>query len=151
MAVRDRIAWDKVGACASAVCAVHCLLTGVALGLLSTVGLGFFGSLYTDLAFILTAVSVGAVALWHGVKKHHSYVPAAFYLTGIVLVVASHLSFFLGEGGHAETQPHSHGPLITVLAVAGGLCFVLFHVMNLRMQHTHERGECSCCQKRDVA
>ena len=41
----ERINLDKLGACASAICAVHCLLTGIALGLLSVAGLGFMGSI----------------------------------------------------------------------------------------------------------
>jgi MerC mercury resistance protein len=142
MAIRNKAFWDKLGACASAVCAVHCLLTGVALGLLSTLGFGFFGSPVVDGIFLTVAIAVGGIALWHGVRRHHSYIPALFYVAGILAIMASHGSHLLQ--GHFE---HRHSTLDTILSVVGGICFVLFHVMNLRMQHVHERGECSCCQK----
>lgn len=147
MAIRDRAFWDKVGACASAVCAVHCLLTGVALGLMSALGFGFFGSPIVDGIFIVVAVSVGGIALWHGVKRHHSYIPATFYIAGLLCLMGAHGEhLFTGETHGA----HAHTPLTTALSVLGGLCFVLFHVMNLRMQHKHERGECSCCRTGDA-
>ncbi|MBI3722145.1 MAG: MerC domain-containing protein, partial [Fimbriimonas ginsengisoli] len=65
-----RLNLDKVGACASAVCAVHCLLTGLALGLLSVVGFGFLGSLTADIAFLGVALSVGLLAVFHGIRRH---------------------------------------------------------------------------------
>lgn len=131
--------WDKVGACASAVCAVHCLLTGVALGLLSSLGFGFFGNVWVDVGFVAVAVLVGGVALWHGVKKHGSYIPALFYVAGLVLIFAAHFEDF--SHGLPVHAAHRHHPLATVLSVAGGLCFVLFHVFNLRMQHS---SNCTC-------
>ncbi len=130
---------DKVGACASAICAVHCVLTGVALGLLSSLGLGVFGNLWVDVAFVGIAVGVGALALWHGVKKHGSYIPALFYVGGLVCVIVAHFEDFShGWPVHAE---HHHGAITTLMSVLGGSCFVLFHVLNLRLQHTHS---CQC-------
>lgn len=104
-------------------------------------GFGFFGSPLVDGLFILIAISVGAIALWHGIRRHHSYLPALFYVGGIIAILIAHGRHLI-EGEFA----HRHSGMDTVLSVAGGLCFVLFHVMNLRMQHIHERGECACCQ-----
>lgn len=128
---------DRVGACASAVCAVHCILTGVALGLLSSLGLGFFGSLWVDIVFVLTAVIVGAVALRHGIKRHGSFVPALFYVLGLIAIVVAHFEDF--SHGWPVHQDHHHGSVPTVLSIIGGSCFVLFHVLNLRLQH-----RCNC-------
>lgn len=129
---------DKVGACASALCAVHCVLTGVALGLLSSLGFGFFGSFWVDAIFVLTAVVVGAVALRHGIKRHGSYVPALFYILGLVAVVIAHFEDF--SHGWPVHEHHHHGVLPTVMSVIGGLSFVMFHVLNLRLRH-----RCTCC------
>ena len=129
---------DKVGACASALCAVHCVLTGVALGLMSSLGLGFFGSLWVDAVFVLTAVVVGAVALRHGIKRHGSFVPALFYILGLVAIVIAHFEDF--SHGWPVHEHHHHGIMPTVMSVIGGLSFVMFHVLNLRLAH-----RCTCC------
>ena len=136
---RKQAILDKVGACASAICAVHCILTGVALGLLSSLGFGFFGNLWVDIGFVGVAVLVGGVALWHGVKRHGSYLPALFYIMGLVAILFAHFEDFShGLPIHSE---HGHSVLATVLSVAGGVCFVMFHVLNLRMQHS---SDCTC-------
>lgn len=138
---RSRSAFlDKVGACASALCAVHCVLTGVALGLLSSLGFGFFGSFWVDVVFVLTAVIVGGVALRHGIGRHGSYVPAMFYVLGLIAVLVAHFEDF--SHGWPVHRQHHHGTVPTVLSVIGGSCFVLFHVLNLRLQHRHDG--CSC-------
>ena len=127
--------WDRVGTIASAVCAVHCLLTGVALGLLSYVGLGFFGSLAADLAFLGVAIVVAAFAIYHGAKKHHSYKPALIFVLGLVLISIGHFGF-----------SHRHGSMTTwstLFSVLGGFSFVLFHVVNYRLQRNCRCRHCS--------
>jgi hypothetical protein len=124
---------DKIGAVASAICAVHCLITGVALGLLSVIGLGFIGSVPAEIAFISIAVLVGGWAIFHGVKRHHSWLPAGIFVLGLLFVAISHFVF-----------PHHHrvgaaSGWGTVFSVLGGLCLVSFHLVNLKMQ----KG-CSC-------
>jgi hypothetical protein len=132
------LVWDRIGAVASAICAVHCLLTGVALGLLSYAGLGFMGSVTADLIFLGVAVSVAVIAIVHGIRKHHSYRPAMVFVLGLISVVLGH---FVLHHEHAanETQLHLADIASTVFSVSGGLCFVIFHVMNLRMAQT-----CGC-------
>jgi hypothetical protein len=119
---------DRVGAIASAICAVHCVITGLALGLLSYAGLGFMGSPVADAAFLGVAVSIASIAIYHGRKVHHSYLPAAVFTLGLVSVVIGH--FIL---------PHDGSKLSTVFSVAGGLCFVGFHLLNMKMAAT-----CGC-------
>jgi hypothetical protein len=128
-----RINLDKLGACASAVCAVHCLLTGVALGLLSAFGFGFLGSLIADVAFLFVALLVGSFALWHGLRKHGSLLPGFIFSAGLGLLLVGHFGF-----GHTHGNAFSVATAFTVL---GGLCFVLFHVLNLRLGHA---AACGC-------
>lgn len=138
MVVMRGTSLDRFGAIASAVCAVHCLLTGVALGLLSYAGLGFMGSVTADLIFLGVAVTVATIAIWHGVKKHHSWRPAMVFVFGLACVVMGH---FVLHHEHAvnETEIHMLDIFSTIFSVCGGICFVLFHVMNLRLQH-----QCGC-------
>lgn len=125
---------DKIGAGASAVCAVHCVLTGVALGLLSTAGFGFLASRTAELVFLSTAIVVGVIALWHGSRFHRSFVPALFFIGGLAFIALGHFVF----GGVRDAHGHIHGP--SWFNVAGGICLVMFHTVNLRLQH--QRG---CC------
>ena len=112
---------------ASTICAVHCLITGVALGLLSVIGLGFLGSPAAELSFLTVAVVVGIAAVWHGAKRHHSVVPALMFVAGLSFWLTSHFVFGHGTAGG------------TVFSVAGGLCLVSFHVLNQRLAHV-----CGC-------
>jgi hypothetical protein len=123
---------DRIGAYASAVCAVHCLITGVALGLLSVSGLGFLGSPTAELGFFAVTVTIGVVALVHGHRKHHSIVPALVFVTGLASLLSGH--FFFGHD-----HDHAPQPFPTAFNVVGGLCLVAFHVLNQRLQH-----RCSC-------
>lgn len=109
----------------------------MALGLLSVLGLGFIGSQTTEIAFLAIAVSVGVVAVVHGVRKHHSVTPSLFFVAGIVSWLVSHFVF---QHGHPGAGSASVGG--TVFAVLGGLCLVTFHLLNQRLAH---RCGCNHC------
>lgn len=128
---------DRVGAYASAICAVHCLITGVALGLLSVVGLGFLGSPAAELGFFLVTVSIGSVALIHGHRKHHSIVPALIFVCGLGALLVSHFGFGHGHAGEGEQTTAG-----TFLNVVGGSSLVIFHILNQRLQHRCTCGHC---------
>lgn len=121
---------DKVGAVASAICAVHCALTGLALSLLSVVGLGFLGSTASEVGFIGFALVVGLWAIVHGLRKHHSPIPAAVFVLGLGCLSLSHFAFPHTHG--STSHPASLGS--TIFAVLGGLSLVSFHALNLRYQ-----------------
>lgn len=136
----QRINLDKLGACASAICAVHCLLTGIALGLLSVAGLGFFGSLWSDIAFMSVAVFIGSFAVIHGIRSHHSYVPASVFVAGLVFIVFGHFVFRHTHEPGVEEPVFMHAASVT-FSVLGGLSLVTFHVLNLRLR---KQGGCGC-------
>ena len=110
-----------MGATASTICAIHCFVTGVAFGLLPLIGLGFFRSLWFDIAFIGLAVLVGAFAVRQGLRKHGRLGPSALFLAGLLSIVLGH--FVLGH----------ESVLGTILSVAGGLSLVTFHILNRRV------------------
>ena len=127
---------DRLGMAASAVCAVHCVLTGFALGLLSVAGFGFLGNPIVDIGFLATAALVGGFAVWHGLKRHKNWIPAAVFVLGLSAIVFGH--FVLADHGHSGAV-HEHGPLPSVFSAIGGLCLVGFHILNLRL-----RPHCDC-------
>jgi hypothetical protein len=132
MKVATRWNVDKVGAYASAICAVHCVITGLALGLLSVVGLDFIGSPAAEAGFFLTAVGVGSWALVHGMRQHRSVLPAAIFVAGMGCLLVSHFVFGHGQAGH-ETLGG------TLFSVFGGVSLVSFHFLNRRFLRT-----CAC-------
>lgn len=139
-----RFCWDRLGAWASGLCAVHCLLTGVALGLLSVVGLGFMANPWVEIGFIGIAVVVGITAIVHGHRHHGSIVPAAIFVVGILLIAASH--FVFGHGHESALhKPHPSSLWATATAVGGGTCLVLFHVVNQWLRHK----SCGCVHSKD--
>ena len=115
---------DKLGATASMLCAIHCLLIGIAFPLLVVLGLGFFGSFWTDAFFIGIALMMGALAARQGLRRHGRRYPLVVFAAAVVLVGIGH--FVLGH----------ESALGTVLSVAGGLGLVTFHVINLRLLHS---------------
>ncbi len=123
-----RVNLDKVGAFASAACAVHCLLSGLALGLLSIAGLGFVGSTLTDAIFLVVTLSVASIAVITGYRRHGSLVPAGLFGSGVVSIFASH--FVLNH----ESTDLATRVCTTTFAVLGGLCLVSFHLVNLKLQ-----------------
>lgn len=139
--MKTQVNLDKVGAYASAICAVHCLLTGVALGLLSVIGLGFIGSVPAEIGFISVAVLIGSWAIVHGIRKHHSYIPALIFVLGLTCIAISHFAL---PHEHSANEPMTPAHLAsTVFAVLGGLCLVSFHLVNFRLQKGCECGHCT--------
>lgn len=138
--MKAQVNFDKVGAVASAICAVHCLLTGLFLGLLSIIGLGFIGSGPAEFGFISAAVLIGSWAIVHGVRKHHSYIPALIFAFGLACIATSHFVFPHRHEAHGAMTPAQIAS--TVFAVLGGLSLVSFHLVNLRLQKGCECGRC---------
>ncbi|MBS1719289.1 MAG: MerC domain-containing protein [Armatimonadetes bacterium] len=136
----SKIDVDKAGALAGTLCAVHCLLTGLFLSMVSVVGLGWLGSKTSEAIFIGTAVILGSWAVRHGIRKHHSYVPSIFFVLGLTFIAISHFVFgHEHASGVHEWDLHSVGS--TAASVLGGLCLVTFHLLNQRMAH---RCGCDC-------
>jgi hypothetical protein len=138
---------DKWGAFASAICAVHCLLTSIALGALSIVGLGFLGSTTTDIVFVLIAMSLGAFAVRNGYKHHRSWVPAIMFAAGLLMVFLSHFVLKHTHAPHSHEEHSSLGEIAPdILAVGGGITLMSFHIVNARLQR-RARRKLSCCCK----
>lgn len=131
-----RINMDRIGSWASAICAVHCLLTGVALGALSIMGLGFLASTGAEIAFFATAIVVGSFAIVGGYRRHGSVVPGLIFAAGVASLLFAHLR--TGSG---------HSAVETVFSVLGGLTLVAFHFANQRMRR---KCECPDCRSGNV-
>lgn len=134
-AIPSRI--EKIGACASAICAVHCVLTGVALGLLSVAGLSFLREPWIEELFLASTAILGIWAMRHGLKRHGSWTPSAFFIVGLGLVVAKHFAL-----GHEAA-----GAVPALLSLAGGASLMTFFVLNARLPHK----ACGCFERTTCA
>lgn len=126
---------ERIGACASAICAVHCVLTGAALGLLSVAGLSFLRQPWIEGAFLVSTLILGLWAMRHGLRRHGSWVPSIFFVSGLSLVVAKHFAL-----GHDTASA-----LGVWISLAGAGCLVTFFVMNARLPHK----ACGCFEHTD--
>ncbi|MCC7102283.1 MAG: MerC domain-containing protein [Fimbriimonadaceae bacterium] len=132
--------WDKVGGAASTLCAVHCVLTGLAMGLISAYGLEFIASDALEVAFFAVAIVAGLFAVRSGLRKHGDWRLAILFGLGMVTLIGRHVLF-----GH----PHSHAgdgleevPIAaTWLSIFGATMLIVFHVVNAIRSH---KG-CRCC------
>ena len=124
-APRDRLASaDRVGVAASTVCAVHCALLPLLLGIAPALGLKVGGWVDFDQAFVVFASLLAATTLSLGYRRHRTFQAWALMLPGLALV-------WLGS----FTSLHDHTLGHRVVMVIGGLLLAAAHVANLRLTH----------------
>ncbi len=115
---------DRVGFAASLLCAIHCALLPILLGLLPALGLKFGGWVDFDQAFVVFATLLGATTLTLGYRRHRVFRAWALLVPGLALVWAA--SF---------TQLHNHTVTHLVMMTVGGLTLAAAHLLNLRLSH----------------
>ncbi len=137
---------DRIGAVASSICAVHCLLTSIALGALSTLGLGFMESVWVDIFFVVLALSVGVFSVRHGYKHHASLLPPAIFFVGLTLVFVSH--FIIGHDHHHHDHCECiHMEWVDVMAILGGVLLACFHFVNAKLMKSANQHVCCSSKK----
>lgn len=118
---------------ASFLCAIHCAGTGLALGLLSSLGLAFLTSKWVEVVFFTLAIGMGFWAAFRGWKSHRTSWPIGLLALGMGCLLVSH--FVLGHShappgsGHAHSRPWESA----LLSALGGLILVGFHLANARL------------------
>ena len=125
---------DRVGAIASAVCAVHCASWPFLLALLPALGSSLLASEWLERGFVVFATLLAVASLMHGFRRHRRRSAMALAALGLGLI-------WFGSFGpwHHDLIPHA------VLMTLGGVLIAAAHVRNLQMQralHAHD-GACS--------
>lgn len=124
-AVPDHLATaDRVGMAAATVCAVHCALLPLLLGLAPALGLRLGGLVDFDQAFVVFASLLAATTLALGYRRHRAFRAWALLVPGLVLVWA---------GSFTSLHDHTAGHLVVM--VTGGLLLAGAHMVNLRLTH----------------
>lgn len=115
---------DRIGFAASFLCALHCALLPVVLGLLPALGLKVGGWVDIDQAFVVFATLLGLTTLTVGYRRHRGFRAWALLLPGLALVWA-------GSFTHLHDHTMAHAGIMTV----GGLLLAGAHLVNLRLSH----------------
>lgn len=118
---------DRLGAFGAFLCALHCALIPVALGLVPALGLGLVAWHGLELAFTLIATVLALTSLWRGYRGHRAYHAWLLVAPGLVLVWGA----LLYPPLHLSIVPHA------VAMAAGGLLIAVAHLVNLRLSYGH--------------
>ena len=119
------ISLDKIGMCASAVCAVHCLLIPFFLIFGLEGMLWWIDNEWVELLIISITVSVGSVSFILGYRKHRQHFVPVLFVAGLLLIV----------NGEAVSQEW----LGATLSILGAVILIYAHFNNLQLRQ-HARS-----------
>ncbi|RVT40203.1 MerC domain-containing protein [Sphingobium algorifonticola] len=111
---------DRVAVALSGLCAAHCIVTALVLGVLASAGGIFDNPLFHEVGLVI-AIVLGGVALGHGAMKHGFMIPAAIGA--------------LGLGVMAGALSMDHGLEESLYTLIGVAILALGHDLNHRAGH----------------
>ena len=114
---------------AATVCAVHCALLPLLIGLAPALGLTAGGWVDFDQAFVVFASLLAATTLALGYRRHRAFRAWALLVPALALV-------WLGS----FTSLHDHTLGHLAVMVAGGVLLAAAHLVNLRLTHAAKAG-----------
>jgi hypothetical protein len=120
---------DRVGAAASLLCAVHCMLLPFVLAMLPLIGLEFLAGHTFERIFVACAAMLASTSLITAYRRHRK--PHALFL-----MVPGILLLLFGIAVDLDV----HVLLHTVSVVVGGLLVASAHITNLVLAHRHHRA-----------
>ncbi|MBN8548058.1 MAG: MerC domain-containing protein [Deltaproteobacteria bacterium] len=123
---------DKIGACLSFACAIHCIAMPFIITVLPLLGLGILAhSSFETFMFIIT-ISLATASLCWGTYIHRE--------TRVLLFLAAAILLFY-IGGFTTHSEHE-----AVLVGFGGVCLAVGHFINLRLCKSCR----DCCEHEHV-
>lgn len=123
--VASHRAWhhaDRVGATASLLCAIHCALLPLVIGLLPLIGLEILADPTVECVFVLCACALASVTIVHAWFGHRDARALRLLLPGIALLLLGQIV------GHDRVEWLHAG-----LMACGGTLVASAHIINLRM------------------
>lgn len=117
---------DRVGACASTACAVHCLLLPFLITALPFVGLGVLASSTFELSMIGFAITLATLSFCWGSRLHGEWRTLLFVLSAAALFLFAH-----------EVE----GPLHWVVMAIGGAALATGHFVNRKLCNSCKQCE----------
>ena len=120
------VTFDKAGATASMICAVHCVAVPLLLAILPVIGLTWLDNPWVDRSFFFLAFIFVVLAHPRGYAQHRRCIPAFIALIGLIAIFLAILVFERVEAHH-------------YLVAAGGLMVAGSHWLNRHFCHR------ACC------
>ena len=81
---------DKLGACLSSICAIHCMVMPILIGMLSTVGLGFLADDQAELVIFSAALALALLSAAMGWRAHRRPVVLLAFASAIATTLVGH-------------------------------------------------------------
>ena len=117
---------DRIGATASLLCAVHCVLLPFVLALLPLIGLEFLAGHTFERIFVACAATLASASIVTAYRRHRRPHALFLMLPGIALLLFG-----------ITIDLDVHVVLHTASVVTGGMLVASAHVTNLVLAHRH--------------
>jgi len=125
---------DKLGACVSGLCAVHCALLPLVLVALPAWSSSLLASPVWEWTVLALSAAIGCVAFGDGRRQHGSNAPLVRFLGGMTLFLAARAVAQMSGGCCADHAPAWSRAAVASLSVAGGVGVVCAHMLNVRLR-----------------
>ena len=122
---------DRLGATASFVCAIHCMIMPLIVTTLPLLGIGFLANDWVEWTLVGISAALGITSLHLGYKVHRSKHALTLLSAGLALIAAGRIGEY-----HRTHMPN------VAMVVAGGLAIATAHLINQKL--------CSTCRKCSV-
>ncbi|MEM1025746.1 MAG: MerC domain-containing protein [Myxococcota bacterium] len=152
--------WDRVGAFASGLCAVHCAAGALAPALFVLLGLELLMGEGIEWMLTSFAILFAVGALFAGWRKHRSLLVVGAFVLGIAGLLTSRGLEMSGHQDHAEHDHHGVATHVNLEAathdhhggdhrggawfgIVAGVFLVGGHALNIRASRQHEKSRCA--------
>ena len=127
-AVEVRGRWyDRLGATAATLCAIHCAGLPLAMAFLPALGLEFLASHAFEGFFLAFTSLFAALSVGHSLRAHGRFFAWRFLLPGLLLLFTERF----------VPAIHDHPMLHALVMTLAGTLVAVAHLLNLRLAHGH--------------
>ncbi len=132
---------DMIGFIASSVCAVHCILMPFIILTLTYYGMSFFSNPIVEIGFVSISLLIGIFTFKHGYLNHHrSLIPGIIFLTGLAIIVVSHLLYH----DHHDAGHNTDNIFLFLITPIGAFLIATSHFVNRKLSKQKHLPDCNC-------
>lgn len=89
---KSKINWDALGTGASLLCAVHCAVLPLLLGIIPFMNIHSLENPFIEYSLLSSSFFIGTIALYRGYKYHHrKSIPVCLFSIGFPILVLGHI------------------------------------------------------------
>jgi len=117
--------YDRLGATAATLCAVHCAVLPLAMAFLPALGLEFLASHAFEGFFLAFTTLFAVLSVGHSLRAHGRFFAWPLLLTGLAILFAERF----------VPAIHDHALLHALTMTTAGTLVAVAHLLNLRLAH----------------